>query len=123
MIYPPILLSMTNAYPLFYMINCAHPDHFQHLLLGLGDQQQTLQPAWTTRIQALRVNASKLSHADLNACSTLDDGNPRELASQLQILQQCVPSLRVFGGCCGTDSRHIEAIATSCGKGTYGVQV
>lgn len=92
----------TDNAPVYYMINCAHPTHFDHVLVA--DEN------WTTRIRGLRANASKKSHAELDEALELDDGNPVELAQQYQELRQRLPQLNVLGGCCGTDHRHIEEI-------------
>jgi homocysteine S-methyltransferase len=88
------------------MINCAHPSHFADALAA-GE-------AWTDRIRGLRANASKRSHAELDAATDLDDGNPVELAEDYRLLVRRLSKLNVFGGCCGTDHRHVEAIARSC---------
>ena len=93
----------TSRYPAYYMVNCAHPTHFRHLLDG--------SPAWSTRLGGVRANASTLSHAELDEAETLDNGDPIELAEQYLQLRSLVPSLRVLGGCCGTDHRHIDAIS------------
>jgi len=86
----------------YFGINCAHPTHVAPVVRHDGD--------WTRRIGALRANASKLSHAELDASSTLDDGDPVELAADYAALLAHLPSLRVFGGCCGTDIRHISRV-------------
>ena len=49
--------SATNNYPSYFMLNCAHPTHFQSELKAGIDQH------WTTRIRGLRCNSSMLSHA------------------------------------------------------------
>jgi homocysteine S-methyltransferase len=92
----------TGAYPVYYMINCAHPTHFEHVLQEGG--------AWTKRIRGLRANASRRSHAELDESTELDDGNPEELGAQYRALASLLPQLAVVGGCCGTDHRHVEAI-------------
>jgi len=92
----------TNGYVAYYMVNCAHPTHFDHALNG--------QHAWCERIGGVRANASIRSHAELDACVDLDSGNPLELGRQYQQLLTMLPNLNVVGGCCGTDHRHIEAI-------------
>lgn len=94
----------TDAYPAYYMINCAHPTHFEHVL-GDGD--------WRHRIHGLRANASRRSHAELDESTDLDDGNPSELGAQYQALRELLPNLNVVGGCCGTDHRHVDAICNS----------
>jgi len=96
----------TGGYPAYYMINCAHPTHFQHLL------NDAAFPA--ARIRGLRANASRRSHAELDASTDLDAGDPVELGSQYRELRGRLPELRVLGGCCGTDFRHVEAISNAC---------
>lgn len=96
----------TAGYPSYFMINCAHPEHFE-AVLG--------QNAWTGRIRGLRANASRLSHAELNEATELDAGDPGELGtSYAGLLRGPLPNLTVLGGCCGTDHRHIESIAEAC---------
>ncbi|MEM1428477.1 MAG: homocysteine S-methyltransferase family protein [Pseudomonadota bacterium] len=95
--------AATDGYPAYFMINCAHPDHFAHCLNG----------NWTTRIMGLRANASRMSHAELDAAETLDDGNPVELGALYASLSDLLPNLTVMGGCCGTDHRHISAICAA----------
>ncbi len=97
----------TSSYPCYYMINCAHPSHFDHLF--------SKSQAWMERVRGLRANASRLSHADLNESTELDIGDPMELAGQYARLKAaCLSRLNVMGGCCGTDHRHIEEIAKAC---------
>jgi homocysteine S-methyltransferase len=96
----------TDAGPAYYMINCAHPTHFD----------QVLEPGepWAERIGALRANSSAKSHAELNDSPTLDEGDPVELGSQYKSLVTKFPHFRVLGGCCGTDHRHVREIAAAC---------
>jgi S-methylmethionine-dependent homocysteine/selenocysteine methylase len=98
--------TATAAYPAYYMINCAHPTHFERVL----DPKE----AWIQRLRGLRANASRQSHAELNESPTLDPGDPVELGREYAALKQRLPRLNVMGGCCGTDHRHVEQIATAC---------
>jgi S-methylmethionine-dependent homocysteine/selenocysteine methylase len=84
----------------YYMINCAHPTHLQHALDG----------DWTERVRGVRANASALSHAELDEAETLDAGDPHDLGARYAELPL---RLNVVGGCCGTDVRHVAAMATS----------
>ena len=86
----------------YFMLNCAHPDHFAHALEDAN---------WLRRIRAIRCNASRKSHAELDEFEALDDGNPRELGAQYVDLRRRMPWLNVFGGCCGSDLRHVTEIA------------
>jgi S-methylmethionine-dependent homocysteine/selenocysteine methylase len=87
----------------YYGINCAHPTHFLPALEA-GD------PVWRERIGAVRANASKCSHAELDESTELDEGDPGELASHSVRLRDLLPGLRVVGGCCGTDVRHVTEL-------------
>ena len=56
-----------------------------------------------------------MSHAELNEAPSLDAGNPAELAQEYAaLLKGRLKDLNVLGGCCGTDHRHVEAIAGAC---------
>lgn len=96
----------TAGYPAYFMVNCAHPTHFSNVLLEGGE--------WTGRIRGMRANASRCSHAELDVMTTLDDGDPDELAELYRRLLDKLPQLTVLGGCCGTDIRHVAAIAEAC---------
>lgn len=96
----------TASYPAYYMINCAHPDHFEDVLVPGAH--------WVQRIRGLRANASRKSHAELNEAIALDSGDPEELGTQYARLRQRLPQINVMGGCCGTDHRHIEQMAKAC---------
>lgn len=93
----------TDSAPAYFMINCAHPTHFDGVLASGGE--------WTRRIGGIRANASRCSHAELNEAAELDRGDPQDLALRYRELSDRLPSLRVFGGCCGTDHTHVAAIA------------
>ncbi len=92
--------------PAYYMINCAHPTHFADAL--------DARASWTRRLLGLRANSSCKSHAELDNSPELDTGNPEELGGQYADLLRRLPHIRVLGGCCGTDHRHIERISEAC---------
>ena len=96
------LEEATDSTTAYYMINCAHPLHFQ-------DALEAGEP-WAQKVRGLRANASTKSHAELDEAEELDDGKPVELGSQYRELRSSLSNLNVLGGCCGTDHRHIEEI-------------
>lgn len=96
----------TDSAPAYYMLNCAHPSHFADALRK-GE-------AWVARLRGLRANASTRSHAELDAASDLDAGDPADLGQRYRALCRQFGQLAVFGGCCGTDQRHIEQISLAC---------
>ena len=97
----------TDSYAAYFMVNCAHPDHFSNVL-GRED--------WAKRIHGLRCNASRQSHAELDECEELDDGDPHELGQQYKTMTQTMPWLNVFGACCGSDLRHVTEIAAAVSR-------
>jgi len=96
----------TSGYPAYYMINCAHPSHFDRVVQG--------DEPWVERIRGLRANASRMSHAELDEAPELDAGVPSELGQEYAGLRKRqLKHLNVMGGCCGTDHRHIDHIASA----------
>jgi S-methylmethionine-dependent homocysteine/selenocysteine methylase len=94
--------DLPDGFVSYFMVNCAHPTHFEHVLEGSGE--------WRDRIRGIRANASAKSHAELDESDDLDAGDPNALASHYPALRARRPKLQVVGGCCGTDHRHIAAI-------------
>jgi homocysteine S-methyltransferase len=92
----------TGGAPAYFMVNCAHPTHFEHVLEGGVCRE---------RIRGIRANASMMSHAELDGANELDTGDPDELADGYSRLRERLPNLTVLGGCCGTDHRHVAAVA------------
>lgn len=95
--------------PAYYMVNCAHPDHFDHVLE---------KGAWRERIRGIRANASRKSHAELDNSTQLDPGDPVELAGQYAEFRRRMPWLNVFGACCGADLSHVTAITDAVQRAT-----
>ncbi len=92
--------ALTGGAAAYYMVNCAHPDHFGHVLTG------------HPRLKGIAVNASRCSHAELDDATELDDGDPVELGAQVAELVHKFPKLSIVGGCCGSDFRHMREMAT-----------
>jgi homocysteine S-methyltransferase len=94
--------AATGGAPAYYGVNCAHPSHFAPALPGGG---------LGARVRSVRANASRKSHAELDESAALDEGNPVELAGDYLRLRAQHPAITILGGCCGTDARHVQAIA------------
>ena len=91
--------SITGNAAAYFMVNCAHPDHFSHVLTG------------HSRLKGIAVNASRCSHAELDDATELDDGDPAELGAEVARLVRKYPGISVIGGCCGSDLRHMREMA------------
>jgi homocysteine S-methyltransferase len=94
--------AATGGAPVYYGVNCAHPSHFGPALQA---------GAVGVRVRSVRANASRKSHTELDESPTLDAGDPIELASEYAQLRAQHPEISILGGCCGTDARHVQAIA------------
>lgn len=97
--------AATGGAPAYYGVNCAHPAHFELALPG---------GAAAARVRSVRANASRKSHAELDESPDLDAGDPAELAGDYVRLRAQHPGITILGGCCGTDARHVQAIADAC---------
>lgn len=94
--------AATDQYAEYFLINCAHPEHF---LPNLNDGP------WIERLAGVVVNASRCSHAELDNATELDEGDPQELGTYLGLIKNTYPHMHIFGGCCGADMRHMREIA------------
>lgn len=107
----------TDKYTAYYMLNCAHPTHF----IGALSQEALRSTEIISRIRCVKVNASCKSHADLNLCTVLDMGDPQSLAEEVYQVHNKCPSVVIFGGCCGTDTRHISAMISRFDRAKPGI--
>lgn len=91
----------SNAGALYFLINCAHPDHFTRIL---GNEP------WMKRLRGVVANASRCSHAELDNAEELDDGDPNELGIQVGGLRKQLSHFSILGSCCGSNLRHMKRI-------------
>jgi S-methylmethionine-dependent homocysteine/selenocysteine methylase len=92
--------ALTDEAAAYFMVNCAHPDHFSRVLTG------------HPRLKGIVVNASRCSHAELDNATVLDDGDPEELGTEVARLVRKYPQISIVGGCCGSDFRHMREMAS-----------
>lgn len=96
----------TSGAPLAYMANCVHPLHLAPVLEEAADKGAP----WLSRFRGLRANASTRSHAELDCSTSLDRGDPEDLARRMAALHHLY-GFTIVGGCCGTDAEHLRAMA------------
>ncbi len=94
------------ARPWHYMLGCLYPTHAATALESLFRSA----PALAHRVVGLKANGSPLPPESLDGSTTLQTTAPDVFARDLW---ECAQNfgLHVLGGCCGTDTRHIEALA------------
>lgn len=98
--------------PAYYTVSCVHPSALQDALREDG----RLRRLAGDRLLGIKANASAKSPEERVALGRLDAEAPERLADEITALREDY-GLRVLGGCCGTDQRHIEALALRLAAG------
>ena len=96
--------------PEFYMVNCVHPNN---LIPALS----RMRPEALARLAGLQGNASPLSPEELEGSDNVESDPPERWAEAMRRLHLEF-GLKILGGCCGTDQRHIAALAEKGGSQT-----
>ena len=96
--------AQTDNGAAYFTVNCAHPTEIEPALQG-GD--------WGKRLLGFMPNAVSLEKGQLCSLGHIEDGDPVELGQQMGSFAKRFPHMRVWGGCCGTDARHIGEICRS----------
>jgi len=92
--------------PICYMTNCVHPNIVYQALSEPFNQNDLVRK----RFLGIQANTSSLSYEELDASSDLKCSDPISFAEEM--LKLClISNIKIFGGCCGTDYRHMEEIA------------
>jgi homocysteine S-methyltransferase len=92
--------------PQGYAVNCVHPSVLHAGLTAVSQRN----PAAVKRVQSFQANTSKKSPEELNELKELDTEEPNTLA-ELMLKSHRQFGTVFMGGCCGTDTRHIESLA------------
>jgi homocysteine S-methyltransferase len=107
--------------PLAYLINCTHASFARAALMNTGNSSPTVRQ----RIIGLLANTAALSPEELNDSTSLVEEDPAAFGQSVAGLQKDL-GLKILGGCCGTDDRHIRSLAAqlagraSCGANGIG---
>ena len=92
--------------PVCYMTNCVHPDIVNEALSHDFNRTEIVR----TRFIGIQANTSALSYQELDGVKELQISSPDDLAEAMLKLKSDF-HFKIFGGCCGTDNRHIAEIA------------
>ncbi|MDO5541163.1 MAG: homocysteine S-methyltransferase family protein [Eubacteriales bacterium] len=96
----------TERQPVCYMTNCVHPGIVYRALNQPWNQNDTVRK----RFLGIQANTSSLSYAELDGADELKCSDPDEFALEMKRLRD-ISDIKIFGGCCGTDNRHMESVA------------
>lgn len=92
--------------PVCYMTNCVHPSIVESALALEFNRTENVQH----RFCGIQANTSPLPPEALDGCENLMCSAPKALAEEMEDLKK-VMNLKILGGCCGTDNRHLEELA------------
>lgn len=98
--------SVTKNSPVCYMTNCVHPRIVYQALSQPFNQNEIIKQ----RFHGIQANTSPLSYAELDEAVDLKTSEPEEFAAEMMKLSE-VGDFKIWGGCCGTDDRHMECVA------------
>ena len=88
--------------PACYMVNCVHP--------GALAQALEARPGLASRLAGIQANTSDKPPEDLDGSAETETMDPDEFARAMLELHSS-QGIKILGGCCGTDDRHIRALA------------
>jgi homocysteine S-methyltransferase len=100
---------LTNP-PIGYAVNCVHPKIF-------ASGMSTLDESHRSRIFSFQANTANLRPEELNEARELITEEPDVLAELVLNAHRSFHTV-FMGGCCGTDTRHIEQLAEKYIHGT-----
>ena len=92
--------------PLAYLINCTHASIFRSALLHRSNSS----PLVRERVIGLLANTAPLSPEELDASTELVEEAPETFGRDVSALHTEM-GMKILGGCCGTDARHIDCLA------------
>ena len=93
--------------PLGYMVNCVHPDGFREAM----ERQVGLWAGLRERVIGLQANTSRRSPEELDHLDHLDDADTPAVFADAMLDVHRRFGIKILGGCCGTDDRHIREVA------------
>jgi homocysteine S-methyltransferase len=92
--------------PLAYLVNCTHASIFRSALLD----EHNSSPLVRQRVIGLLANTAALSPEELNERTELVEEAPDVFGRSVGALRSEL-GMKILGGCCGTDERHIACLA------------
>lgn len=98
--------ARTQNKPVCYMTNCVHP---RTVLKALSQPFNDCLLV-KERFRGIQANTSPRSYAELDGAVDLHGSDPEEFAEEMMKLSR-VGSFQIWGGCCGTDHRHMDCVA------------
>ena len=92
--------------PVCYMANCVHPSIVLKALLQPFNHLSIVKE----RFRGVQANTSSLSYKELDNSVDLKWSAADKFAEEMMKLAN-IGNFQIWGGCCGTDDRHMECVA------------
>jgi len=92
--------------PLAYLVNCTHASVFRSAVT----HEQNSSTLVRERVIGLLANTAALSPEELDESDVLVEEEPEVFGASVAALRTDL-GMRILGGCCGTDERHIQCLA------------
>lgn len=91
--------------PLAYMSNCTHASIFRNGIMHATNSSSTVRK----RVIGLLANTAALEPEELDNSKELVEEDPQVFGQTVAGLHEL--GIKILGGCCGTDDRHIDCLA------------
>ena len=100
--------------PMAYLVNCTHVSIFRSAILNEINSSSFVR----TRIVGLLANTAALNPEELDNSTELLEEEPDAFAQSVACLHEDL-GMKILGGCCGTDHRHIRHLAKQLTSGPF----
>jgi homocysteine S-methyltransferase len=100
--------------PLAYLVNCTHASIFRSAILHEVNSSSLVRK----RVVGLLANTAALNPEELDNSAGLVEEEPEIFGQSVAGLHGEL-GMKILGGCCGTDHRHIRYLATRLTSGTF----
>jgi homocysteine S-methyltransferase len=101
-----IIDTDVNPTPIAYMANCTHASIFKSAMMHDINSSATVRK----RVEGLLANTAALNPEELDDSEELVEEDPQIFGKSVASLHGEL-GLKILGGCCGTDGRHIDNLA------------
>jgi homocysteine S-methyltransferase len=101
-----IIDANVNPRPLAYMVNCTHASIFKAALMHDVNSSSLVRK----RVAGLLANTAALKPEELDSSDALVEEKPETFGKSVAGLHGEL-GMKILGGCCGTDDRHIGDLA------------
>jgi len=92
--------------PVAFMSNCTHASNFRSAMMHEGNSSSLVRD----RVKGLLANTAALTPEELDNADALVEEEPAVFGRDLAALNREL-GIKILGGCCGTDERHIDNLA------------